>query len=53
MLCFFSFKGVKHSELLFGRNKLLSLIVSKSQTPRTGGIVLFVFLNTIKLVVFV
>ncbi|KAG5064586.1 hypothetical protein JHK85_005769 [Glycine max] len=28
---------VKHSELLFGRNKLLSLIVSKSQTPRTGG----------------
>ncbi|KAL3035632.1 hypothetical protein AAZX31_02G262200 [Glycine max] len=37
MLCFFSFKGVKHSELLFGRNKLLSLIVSKSQTPRTGG----------------
>ncbi|KAL5125691.1 Ribosomal biogenesis protein LAS1L [Glycine soja] len=30
-------KRVKHSELLFGRNKLLSLIVSKSQTPRTGG----------------
>ncbi|KAL3035631.1 hypothetical protein AAZX31_02G262200 [Glycine max] len=32
-------KRVKHSELLFGRNKLLSLIVSKSQTPRTGEIV--------------
>ncbi|KAK7372737.1 hypothetical protein VNO80_06124 [Phaseolus coccineus] len=30
-------KRVKHGELLFGRNKLLSLMVGKSQTSRTGG----------------
>ncbi|KAG4962033.1 hypothetical protein JHK82_038721 [Glycine max] len=30
-------KRVKHGELLFGRNKLLSLIVGKSQTSRTRG----------------
>jgi len=50
MMCFFSFKGVKHGELLFGRNKLLSLIVGKSQTSRTRGIILFIFLITIKLI---
>ncbi|KAJ1432087.1 Las1-like [Sesbania bispinosa] len=30
-------KRVKHGELLFGRNKLLSLMVAKSQTSRLGG----------------
>ncbi|XP_020207412.1 pre-rRNA-processing protein las1 isoform X2 [Cajanus cajan] len=30
-------KRVKHGELLFGRNKLLSLMVGKSQMSRTGG----------------
>ncbi|XP_068487396.1 uncharacterized protein [Phaseolus vulgaris] len=30
-------KRVKHGELLFGRNKLFSLMVGKSQTSRTGG----------------
>ncbi|CAJ1971249.1 unnamed protein product [Sphenostylis stenocarpa] len=30
-------KRVKHTEFLFGRNKLLSLMVGKSQTSRPGG----------------
>ncbi|XP_027940287.1 uncharacterized protein LOC114194332 isoform X1 [Vigna unguiculata] len=30
-------KRVKHGELLFGRNKLLSLMVGKSKPSRTGG----------------
>jgi hypothetical protein len=33
-----SFKGVKHVGLPFGRNKLLSVVVGKSQTSRLGGI---------------
>ncbi|XP_061372567.1 uncharacterized protein LOC133315037 isoform X2 [Gastrolobium bilobum] len=30
-------KRVKHGELLFGRNKLLSLMIGKGQTSRPGG----------------
>ncbi|WVY90689.1 hypothetical protein V8G54_036203 [Vigna mungo] len=30
-------RGVKQSELLFGRNKLLSLMIGKSKPSRTGG----------------
>ena len=41
MLIISSFKGAKHGELLFGRNKLLTLAVGKSQTSRSGGIVIF------------
>lgn len=39
MLNTFSFKGFKHGELLFGRNKLFSLMLGKSQTSQLGGII--------------
>jgi hypothetical protein len=39
MLSTCSFKGVKHVGLPFGRNKLLSVVVGKSQTSHHGGIV--------------